>query len=53
MAQFEYNESSKKYEDGAKFAAVLSAEVSSKCMNWIDKQWHTHTHTQTHTDHKG
>jgi hypothetical protein len=37
MAQFEHKESSKKYEDGATFAAVLSAEVSSKCVNWVDK----------------
>jgi len=33
MAQFEYKESSKKWEDGAIFAAVLSEEVSSKCVN--------------------
>jgi hypothetical protein len=38
MAQFEYKESSKKYEDGVKFPVVLSAEVSSKCVNWVDKQ---------------
>jgi hypothetical protein len=49
MAQFEYKESSKKYEDGVKFAVVLSAEVSSKCVNWVDKKLHTYIHIHTHT----